>query len=697
MSDAAPGTPHRYDVVIVGAGVAGALLAKNLAVAGKRVLILEAGDEIKPNINPYMKRFYEATSKVPESPYTPDIFAPKPRDSTTTIAKNTEGLSSDVGLVDPKTVSAGRPTVLSISLRAWQEYDKGNWGDKESEKCDWRSDLNYLDQRGNLPFASTYERIAGGTARHWMGISLRHLPNDFKMGETYKTFTDRHGKQSPWPNWPIQYEDLRPWYDQAEQEIGVSGDAAVQTAFENNFKGFGGNPRTHGYPMAAIPLSYSDQLLHDRLQHADPFKDADGRLVPLGVTPIPAARNSEPFNRRRACAGNSSCIPICPIQAKYDPTITLRDALNIKDKQGNGLVTIEYRSVAYNIRTETIGPESDNRAQVIEYYRYSKDIDEKKPPPTRTAHAKLYVLAANAIETPRLMLMSNARKGVAGSHDHPVGRHLMDHPFYIAAATADAPVFPYRGPLVTGGIEVLRDGEFRKQHASFRVDVSNSGWSLTPNGGVQTITEDLVTGHNVSGVNKTTKPLAGTDLIDALHRAVIPQVSLGFLVEQTPDPENRVSLSDKVDGLGLPRPRIQYDFSQYTKAGLAHAVALARKIYKDLKFDPYNDPLAEIDQDPTEDNCSFPFTDVDTQKCITIKYMGAGHIAGTCRMGDDPKQSVVDKDLRYWPLKNLYIVGSSVFPTLGTANPTLTIAALSIRLADHLVKVLKPPSPGASV
>lgn len=292
--------------------------------------------------------------------------------------------------------------------------------------------------------------------------------------------------------------------------------------------------------------------------------------------------------------------------------------------------------------------------------------------------------------------MSHEHEGVAGSHDHPVGRHLMDHPFYIAAATADTPVFPYRGPLVTGGIEVLRDGAFRKQHASFRVDVSNSGWSLTQNGSVQTIAEDLLTGKNVSGINRDAKTLAGRELIGALHAAVTPQISLGFLVEQTPDPENRVSLSDKVDGLGLPRPRIQYDFSQYTKAGLAHAVALARKIYKDLGWTPYNDPLDEIHLPPTEDNCSFPFADVDTDKCITIKYMGAGHIAGTCRMGTNPKDSVVDKDLRYWSLKNLYIAGSSVFPTLGTANPTLTIAALSIRLADHLAKVLDGSHQGTS-
>jgi choline dehydrogenase-like flavoprotein len=282
------------------------------------------------------------------------------------------------------------------------------------------------------------------------------------------------------------------------------------------------------------------------------------------------------------------------------------------------------------------------------------------------------------------MLMSKEMKEIAEAR--PVGKHLMDHPFYIAAATASQPVYPYRGPLVTGGIEVLRDGEFRHEHASFRVDVSNSGWSLTQNGSVQTIVEDLITGENVSGLSKGKTPLGGLQLIDAINKAVINQASLGFLVEQTPDPENRVTLSSRLDGLGLPRPKIEYNFSDYTKAGLAHAVSLSRKIFRDLNWTAYNDPLEDSKHPPAPDNCSFVMKDIDKNTDITIRYMGAGHIAGTCRMGDVPADSVVDKNLKSWDLKNLYIVGSSVFPTLGTANPTLTIAALSTRLGQHLAE-----------
>ncbi|HKD37110.1 MAG TPA: NAD(P)-binding protein, partial [Pirellulales bacterium] len=84
------------DVAIVGAGFAGALIANELGKARKKVVVLEAGERVPPNINDYMKRFYMATAKVPESPYTPEIF------------------DADHKLKDPSTMNAGRPTVMSL-------------------------------------------------------------------------------------------------------------------------------------------------------------------------------------------------------------------------------------------------------------------------------------------------------------------------------------------------------------------------------------------------------------------------------------------------------------------------------------------------------------------------------------------------------------------------------------------------------
>src|SRR6202040_1224757 len=128
------------DVAIVGSGFAGALIANELAQKGLKVVILEAGPGIQPNINDYMKRFYKAAAKVPESPYPPEL-------------SDTKGK-----LRDPGKVAAGRPTVLSLGADNWKNPEEA-----------------YLIQKGPRPFTSTYERLAGGTS-HWLGTSLRFVP-----------------------------------------------------------------------------------------------------------------------------------------------------------------------------------------------------------------------------------------------------------------------------------------------------------------------------------------------------------------------------------------------------------------------------------------------------------------------------------------------------------------------------------------
>ncbi len=186
------------DVAIVGSGFAGSLIAKELSQKpidtpdGKRrlnVVILEAGPGVQPNINGYMRSFYKAGAKVPESPYPPALASA------------------------PSALAAGRPTSLMTSASTWN-----------------KPELAYLDQEGStLPFKSTYERLAGGTS-HWMGLTPRLVPNDFRMNEQYKL---------PFPNWPISYETLMPWYEKAEAELGVSGDVA-----DHSFAGLTFSPAT---------------------------------------------------------------------------------------------------------------------------------------------------------------------------------------------------------------------------------------------------------------------------------------------------------------------------------------------------------------------------------------------------------------------------------------------------------------------
>ncbi len=634
------------DVAIVGSGFAGSLIANELAQKGISVAILEAGTGVTANINDYMKRFYTASAKVPESAYPPALFG------------------------DPNKLAAGRPTSLMLGA--------DNWNDAKQ---------SYLVQKGARPFTSTYERVAGGTS-HWLGTSLRLVPNDFRMKSIY----GRNRKDFSMPDWPakISSEALRPYYERAETEIGVSGDAKEQSFLGISF--------SKGYPMPRIPPSLLDQRIGEALtQLADEetkFLGMEKPVTQIAVRSLPAARNSQPYRNRRACAGNTNCIPICPIQAKYDPTITLNEATE------RGARLIDH-AVASEIVVEKgpVGPVTQ-----INYISYKSETGPKTG--EGCVRARIFVIAANAIETPRLLLMSKnqgrTNKGVANTSDM-VGRNLMDHPYYVAwglLPMTAKPVFPYRGPLITSGIGDLCDGPFRAKRAAFRVDIGNEGWNFVVAGAQfgadpNVTTIDLVNGMNASGLNKReftqlkdNIALFGAPLAQKLNDLISRQFRIGFLVEQTPDPKNRVTLSlEFKDGLGLPRPEISYDLSDYTRQGIVASYRMRRLIFDKMGATDFTHPLPPA-TDPAA-NSPGRFDENIDGNVVTLTYGGAGHIMGTYRMGDDAKTSVVDSFQRSHDHKNLYLVGSGTFPTGGTANPTLTLSALALRTADSIVNDLR--------
>jgi len=449
-------------------------------------------------------------------------------------------------------------------------------------------------------------------------------------------------------DWPIGYDDLDQWYGAAEHAIGVSADTQDQAYHGITF------PPGYSYPMPKLPLSLVDQAVAAAVDGMP----MDGQA--LSVTQTPAGRNSQPYDSRRVCAGNTNCIPVCPIEAKYDPSVTLKKALN------TGNVTILCNTVACNVVVDAGG-----KVSRIDYIQYAT----AGGPPTGhgSASGTVFVLAAHAIETPKLLLMSKndgrTPDGVANSTGQ-VGRNLMDHPIYLAWALMPRPVFGYRGPLSTAGIETLRDGPFRSQRAAFRIEIGNEGWNF-PIGDPYTTVMDFINGGNESGLNQGARPVFGAALTAALNGVLPRQFRLGFLVEQSADPCNRVTLSDRTDHLGLPRPRIAYDLSDYTKRGFVAAKQAADAIFARLGATQYT----KVPPGPA----TFEYGGQ------TFGYFGAGHIVGTYRMGRCKDKSVVDADQRSWDHANLYLVGSGTFPTVATGNPTLTIAALALRTADSIL------------
>ena len=456
----------------------------------------------------------------------------------------------------------------------------------------------YYVQDGPATFGSTYERRVGGTTWHWQGTAMRFVPNDFRMSTLYDVGLD----------WPISYEQLEPWYLQAEREIGVAGNP------EDDLD----SPRSGPYPLPPIPASFLDKKI-----------DAVLRPHGLRVRVSPHARNSIPFQNRPPCCGNNTCVPICPIGAKYDASVHARLAQNA------GAQIID-QAIAYRVQVD-----ERDRVNAIAFKR--PDGSE------HVAIGRYFVIAAHGVETPRLLLMSRSDRlpeGIANRSDQ-VGRNLMDHPVQVSLALSRDPVYPYRGPGEISGIEHMRDGAFRARHAAFRTPIGNDGWSF----GGDTL---VALAHQFLEEGKR-----GSDLHNALGQTGVRQVRLAALIEQLPDANNRVTLADKEDALGLPRPRLTYAHDDYVMNGRDEARKLA-----DLVFDG----LAA------------------TQRTHVDMPFGAGHIMGTYRMGNDPKTSVVNPFGRTHDHPNLFLVGSGVFPTGATANPTLTLAALALMAAAEITE-----------
>ncbi|WP_322034688.1 GMC family oxidoreductase N-terminal domain-containing protein, partial [Burkholderia sp. BCC1970] len=228
----------------------------------------------------------------------------------------------------------------------------------------------------------------------------RFIPNDFKIRTVYGVGRD----------WPIQYDDIEHYYQRAEEELGVWGPDPEEDLY---------SPRKQAYPMPPLPLSFNEQTIKSALNGYDPK---------FHVVTEPVARNSRPYDGRPTCCGNNNCMPICPIGAMYNGIVHVEKA----EQAGAKLID---SAVVYKLET---GP--DKRI-VAAIYKDKTGADHR-------VEGKYFVIAANGIETPKILLMSANRdfpNGVANSSDM-VGRNLMDHPGTGVSFYANEKLWPGRGP-----------------------------------------------------------------------------------------------------------------------------------------------------------------------------------------------------------------------------------------------------------
>lgn len=296
-----------------------------------------------------------------------------------------------------------------------------------------------------------------------------------------------------------------------------------------------------------------------------------------------------------------------------------------------------------------------------------------------TVAARQVVLATGGVENARLLLGSNrqAPAGLGNGHDL-VGRFFMDHPAHEAATVlvdgssdiARAPAGQMVQALCGLAPEIERD-EALLRFATSILPVKPPDRDKPGYVALRELTRTMRRGiwpDDLMGrLGTVLADLGGTT--SGFYNRFFTEpglLSLRIHVETAPNPDSRVTLLPERDALGLNRVRLHWQLTELDRRSLRRSLeivgeALGAAGLGRLRLDDW---LLEDD--------------------FAIPGNGSYHHIGTTRMSDDPRTGVVDRNCRVHGMRNLFVAGSSVFPTEGFANPTFTIVALGIRLADHL-------------
>lgn len=478
------------------------------------------------------------------------------------------------------------------------------------------------------------ERVLGGASTSWAGLSSPLDPIDFRRRDWV-----------PGSGWPIDGDELRPYYDAAAERYRF--------------------PAADRFTTRGIPELRAGAEL--RLE----WRELEEKV-------FLAAEPPQDFGKEQ--------------RATYD-----RDDVDVY------------------VDASVVELHADGDAVTAARVRGSGGREER-------VTARAFVLATGGIENARLLLLSRDRDaaGLGNAHDQ-VGRCFMNHPknyhgilhlarpvdelpYYFGCLSGDfagyagirfredrqaerrvlnsyvrfEPLFPWSG---SEGVESL---VWLVKHSAFLL----RAWKRRHKDEVVPLRDYAETGDDSDMQNA--RKGAGDYLrmlwwivrdapavcAYAYHRVVsrartpVRRVRLRNFMEMQPHADNRVVLSDRVDAHGTPLPRVEHAPTELDRRSLVELHDALRDELAAQGVGELRTDLATADPWPIDQDAS--------------------HHMGTTRMGDDPRASVVDADLRVHGVRNLYCAGASVFPTSGCANPTFTIVALSIRLARHLERALRP-------
>lgn len=384
-------------------------------------------------------------------------------------------------------------------------------------------------------------------------------------------------------------------------------------------------PRSKPYPMPPLPVKSSGVI----------FERA-ARKLGWNPFPAPMAILSEPRAGRSACINCGFCLAFgCEVGAKSSSLVA---AIRVAERTGR----CEIRPDSYVHRIET-----DARGRAVGATYFDKDKN------THLQKAKAVIVCANGAETPRLLLLSaNAQfpNGLANSSG-VVGKNLMLNSGAISLGTFEHPLNDYKGFAVS-----------RILHDFYELDAQKV--DLFGGGGLDARFDITPIGFALNAMPPGA-PRWGSDFKKVLGQNFTRTMEVFAHGTSLAVEDNSFSLDPELkDSWGLPALRMTY-----------------KDHPDDLKLAKWlNDRSLELlDAAGATQKWSYPITEQEF----------AVHLLGTCRMGNDPKTSVVNTDHRTHDVKNLFLCDGSSFVTSGRGQPTMTIEALAFRAADRITALAK--------
>ena len=511
-------------------------------------------------------------------------------------------------------IEAGGPSapLVQRALRRarWQDYGETPW------PRDHVDDLNVL----GTAYGFSPSMNVGGLAMHWGGVTPRYSPEDFRVKSLFGVGDD----------WPISYDELDPFYQEAEERMGISGEQGPPEL----------DPRSKPFPMPALPLSYNLQLLREWTAKAG---------IPMWSQP--SAKNSVPYHGRGVCQRCDTCYPVCPTGAKYSPDFSF-DALVKAGKITLITNTLVRRLVADDTSGRIVRATGSTTRPSASAAGRSASVRADAAPGGGSGEnveilARTFVLAAGFAWSPHLLLLSRSARYPEGLANRSglVGKYLCGH--RNVAAQIRLPLELYPGLNVQHSLVTKKFMRPAKIARYVRHDLRVWESSF---------------GREARLRNERGELLLGDALLaDWRERAKTGAARVRAYYDVLPARESELTLDPSLQNRwGDPMPRLQFRDAAESVELRGHTEETIRTLFREMAR--AGDGQVISSESAAGD-------------------IGQEHPGGGCRMGADPARSVVDGWGRAHDHENLFVAGAPTNVTASCCNGTLTFAALGLRTA----------------